>query len=57
MTNLTSAMGLRVACDKRKTHMRLKAIGLPAPAQEIIRSEKDLLKAAENIPAPWVIKP
>jgi cyanophycin synthetase len=57
MTSSTSCMGVEAACDKNETKEILTRAYIPTPQCRLLRSEKDLKRAVEEIGFPLVIKP
>ena len=56
-TGKTSNIAVELASDKEETNNILRDLGLPVPAQRIVRSSTEALRAAERIGYPVVIKP
>ncbi|UMZ75263.1 cyanophycin synthetase [Natranaerofaba carboxydovora] len=56
-TEYTSCIGVDIACDKRKTNEMLDELGLPVPFGKVVETEKDAVKAANEIGFPLVLKP
>ena len=57
ITSQSSYLAVENACDKDMTKTLLKGAGLPVPEGVVISNEYDLLKSAEKIGYPLVIKP
>ena len=57
ITSKTSHIAVELACDKEETHRILEDLGLPVPAQRLVRSERGAVRAAERIGYPVVVKP
>lgn len=57
ITSQSSYLAVENACDKDMTKTLLKGAGLPVPDGMVISNEYDLLKSAEKIGYPLVIKP
>ncbi|MFK7773340.1 MAG: cyanophycin synthetase [Saprospiraceae bacterium] len=53
----TSSIGVEIACDKEDTKHLLKQANIAVPEGEIIRSERGLQDAIDDIGYPLVIKP
>ena len=56
-TGRTSNIAVELASDKEETNGILRDLGLPVPAQRLVRSESDAVRAAHRIGFPVVIKP
>jgi cyanophycin synthetase len=56
-TGLTGNIAVELASDKEETNSILRDLGLPVPAQRLIRRERDAVRAAERIGYPVVLKP
>jgi cyanophycin synthetase len=56
-TGRTSNIAVELASDKEETNAILRDLGLPVPRQELVRSAKDAVRAAERIGYPVVLKP
>ncbi len=56
-TSRTSNIGVELAGDKEETNGILRDLGLPVPAQRMVRSAGDAVRAAERIGFPVVLKP
>ncbi len=56
-TGLTSNIAVDLASDKEETNSLLRDLGLPVPAQRMVRSSSDAKRAAERIGYPVVLKP
>jgi cyanophycin synthetase len=57
ISSQTSYLAVENSCDKQATKDLLSAAGLPVPKGEVVSSADQLLKAAERIGYPVVIKP
>ncbi|MGE0667281.1 MAG: acetate--CoA ligase family protein [Sphingomonadales bacterium] len=57
MTDRTSAMGARIARDKRDTALVLRQHGLPTPQHALVGSEDEALALAGRLGYPVVVKP
>jgi len=56
-TSLTSNIAVELASDKEETNSILRDLGLPVPAQRLVRSSSDAKQAAKRIGYPVVLKP
>jgi len=56
-TGRTSNIAVDLASDKEETNGILRDLGLPVPAQMLVRSKRDAVRAAERIGYPVVLKP
>ncbi len=56
-TGNTSNIAVELASDKEETNAILRDLGLPVPAQYIVRSASQAVRAAERIGFPVVLKP
>jgi len=56
-TGRTSNIGVELAGDKEETNSILRDLGLPVPAQRVVRSSTNAKRAAERIGFPVVLKP
>ena len=56
-TGRTSNIAVELASDKEETNGILRDLGLPVPAQVLVRTVRDAVRAAEKIGYPVVIKP
>lgn len=56
-TGRTSNIAVELASDKEETNGILRDLGLPVPAQRLVRSSSDAKRAAERIGYPVVLKP
>jgi cyanophycin synthetase len=56
-TGLTSNISVELASDKEETNIILRDLGLPVPAQRLVRSVGEAQRAARRIGYPVVIKP
>ncbi len=56
-TGRTSNIAVDLASDKEETNGILRDLGLPVPAQMLVRSKHDAVRAAERIGYPVVVKP
>ena len=56
-TGLTSNIAVELASDKEETNSILRDLGLPVPAQRLVRTSRDAKRAAERIGFPVVLKP
>ncbi len=56
-TSRTSNIAVELAGDKEETNGILRDLGLPVPAQRMVRSAGDAVRAAERIGFPVVLKP
>ncbi len=56
-TGNTSNIAVELASDKEETNGILRDLGLPVPAQYLVRSESRARRAAERIGFPVVVKP
>jgi len=57
ITSETKHIGVEISCDKEDTHNLLNDLGLPVPAQIMVYSESQALRAARRIRYPVVLKP
>ena len=57
VTGKTSHIAVELAGDKEETNKILTSLGLPAPKQELVRSEEGALRAARRLGVPVVTKP
>ncbi|HLM03138.1 MAG TPA: cyanophycin synthetase, partial [Pyrinomonadaceae bacterium] len=57
ITDATSIIGADLAKDKDLTKQRLLDFSIPVPEGEIVRSEREAVRALEYIGAPVVVKP
>ncbi|MBM7621369.1 cyanophycin synthetase [Bacillus tianshenii] len=57
ITSQSSYLAVENSCDKDMTKTLLRGAGLPVPAGVVVSNEYDLLKSAEKIGYPLVIKP
>ena len=57
MTNSTGSIAVDVACDKRLCKELLEDAGVPVPRGRAVRRFRDLLKVAERLRPPFVVKP
>jgi cyanophycin synthetase len=57
ITSRTPHIAVELACDKEETNRILTSLGLPAPRQELVRSEDAAVRAARRIGGPVVTKP
>jgi cyanophycin synthetase len=57
ITSRTSHIAVELACDKEETNRILTSLGLPAPRQELVRSEDAAVRAQRRIGGPVVTKP
>ncbi|MDH3304268.1 MAG: cyanophycin synthetase [Gammaproteobacteria bacterium] len=56
-TGRTSNIAVELASDKQETNGILRDLGLPVPAQVLVRTAQDAVRAAEKIGYPVVVKP
>jgi len=56
-TGRTSNIAVELAGDKEETNGILRDLGLPVPKQELVRTKRDAVRAAERIGYPVVLKP
>ncbi|MBT8102454.1 MAG: cyanophycin synthetase, partial [Gammaproteobacteria bacterium] len=56
-TGRTSNIAVELASDKEETNGILRDLGLPVPAQALVRTRRDAVRAAERIGYPVVLKP
>jgi cyanophycin synthetase len=56
-TGLTSNIAVELASDKEETNRILRDLGLPVPAQRLVRRARDAVSAAKRIGYPVVLKP
>ncbi len=56
-TGRTSNIAVDLASDKEETNGILRDLGLPVPAQMLVRTKRDAVRAAERIGYPVVLKP
>ncbi|MGB5257309.1 MAG: acetate--CoA ligase family protein, partial [Woeseiaceae bacterium] len=56
-TGRTSNIAVELASDKEETNGILRDLGLPVPAQAMVRTTRDAVRAAERIGYPVVLKP
>ncbi len=56
-TGRTSNIAVELAGDKEETNGILRDLGLPVPKQELVRTTRDAVRAAERIGYPVVVKP
>ncbi len=56
-TGRTSNIAVELASDKEETNGILRDLGLPVPAQMLVRSKREAVHAAERIGYPVVVKP
>ena len=56
-TSRTSNIAVELASDKEETNSILRDLGLPVPAQRLVRSVSEARAAAEKIGYPVVLKP
>ena len=57
ITSKTPHIAVEISCDKEDTHNLLKDLGLPVPLQQMVRRERDCVRAARRIGFPVVVKP
>lgn len=57
ITSRTPHIAVELASDKEETNRILTSLGLPAPRQELARSEDTAIRAARRIGGPVVTKP
>jgi cyanophycin synthetase len=57
MTSRTSGIAVDIASDKKLTNRLLDSAGLPVPRSEVVDTEDDAVRAAQQIGYPCVIKP
>jgi D-alanine-D-alanine ligase len=53
----SGVLGSALAMDKRRTKLLWQAVGIPTPPFQLLRSEEDLLQAAEILGFPLIVKP
>ena len=56
-TGKTSNIAVELAADKEETNRILRDLGLPVPAQRLVRRAEDAVRAANRIGYPVVVKP
>ncbi len=56
-TELTSAIGVDIACDKDVTKQLLSGAGVPVPEWVVVQSVEEAVDAFEKLGAPVVVKP
>jgi cyanophycin synthetase len=56
-TGRTSNIAVELASDKEETNGILRDLGLPVPAQLLVRTQQDAVRAADKIGYPVVVKP
>ncbi|MDX1481862.1 MAG: cyanophycin synthetase, partial [Woeseiaceae bacterium] len=56
-TGKTSNIAVELAADKEETNRILRDLGLPVPAQRLVRRVEDAVRAANRIGYPVVVKP
>ena len=56
-TGRTSNIAVELASDKEETNGILRDLGLPVPAQALVRTRRDAVRAAGRIGYPVVVKP
>lgn len=56
-TGRTSNIAVELASDKEETNGILRDLGLPVPAQMLVKTKRDAVRAAERIGYPVVLKP
>jgi cyanophycin synthetase len=56
-TGCTSNIAVELASDKEETNGILRDLGLPVPAQVLVRTKQDAVRAADKIGYPVVVKP
>ncbi|MCP4298962.1 MAG: cyanophycin synthetase [Gammaproteobacteria bacterium] len=56
-TGRTSNIAVDLASDKEETNGILRDLGLPVPAQVLVRTQQDAVRAADKIGYPVVVKP
>ncbi|MGY6554027.1 MAG: cyanophycin synthetase [Wenzhouxiangella sp.] len=56
-TSLTSNIAVELASDKEETNQILRDLGLPVPAQYLVQSAREAVRAAQRIGGPVVTKP
>ena len=56
-TGRTSNIAVELASDKEETNGILRDLGLPVPAQVLVRTKQDAVRAADKIGYPVVLKP
>jgi cyanophycin synthetase len=57
MTDRTSAIAVELAQDKEETNDRLRRNGIPVPQGKVVYSVKELMRAADQLGKPVVVKP
>ncbi|MFO0747114.1 MAG: cyanophycin synthetase [Myxococcota bacterium] len=57
VTSETRHIAVEIASDKEQTNKILADLGLPVPRQELVRSTREAVRAAERIGYPVVVKP
>ena len=57
ITSKTPHIAVEISCDKEDTHNLLRDLGLPVPAQRMIYSPREAVRAARSIGFPVVLKP
>ena len=57
ITSETRHIAVEIASDKEETNQILTDLGLPVPRQELVRTTKAALRAAERMGFPVVVKP
>ena len=57
ITSETKHIAVEISCDKEDTHNLLNDLGLPVPQQRMVYSDRQAVRAANNIGYPVVLKP
>jgi len=57
VTSETRHIAVEIASDKEQTNKMLADLGLPVPRQDLVRSTREAVRAAERIGYPVVVKP
>jgi cyanophycin synthetase len=57
ITSNTRHIAVEIASDKEETNQLLADLGLPVPRQELVRTTKAAIRAAERMGYPVVVKP
>src|SRR5690606_24174499 len=57
VTSDTRHIAVEIASDKEQTNKILADLGLPVPRQDLVRSAREAVRAAERIGYPVVVKP
>jgi cyanophycin synthetase len=57
VTSETRHIAVEISSDKEETNKILADLGLPVPRQELVRDEKEAVRAAKRVRYPVVVKP